>query len=91
MRWRSTVWNGFAIVDFDVHHGNGTEEIFAGDERVLMASFFSSIRSIRIAVRKIPRKNMVNVPLPAGTNGEKKCGRSSKRSGCPASSSSSLR
>ena len=27
-----------AIVDFDVHHGNGTEEIFAGDEEVLFAS-----------------------------------------------------
>ena len=25
-----------AIVDFDVHHGNGTEDIIAGDERVLM-------------------------------------------------------
>ena len=29
-----------AIVDFDVHHGNGTEEIFAGDPRVLMVSTF---------------------------------------------------
>ncbi|MDE2593635.1 MAG: histone deacetylase family protein, partial [Burkholderiales bacterium] len=29
-----------AIVDFDVHHGNGTEDIFAGDDRVLMLSFF---------------------------------------------------
>ena len=29
-----------AIVDFDVHHGNGTEDIIAGDERVLMCSFF---------------------------------------------------
>jgi acetoin utilization deacetylase AcuC-like enzyme len=29
-----------AIVDFDVHHGNGTEDIIAGDERVLMVSFF---------------------------------------------------
>ena len=27
-----------AIVDFDVHHGNGTQEIFAGDESVLYAS-----------------------------------------------------
>ena len=25
-----------ALVDFDVHHGNGSEDIFAGDERVLM-------------------------------------------------------
>jgi acetoin utilization deacetylase AcuC-like enzyme len=29
-----------AIVDFDVHHGNGTAESFAHDPRVLMASFF---------------------------------------------------
>ena len=29
-----------AIIDFDVHHGNGTEDIVAGDERVLMASIF---------------------------------------------------
>ena len=30
-----------AIVDFDVHHGNGTEDIFAGDDpRVLMVSTF---------------------------------------------------
>lgn len=31
-----------AIVDFDVHHGNGTEDILAGDDRVLMVSFFST-------------------------------------------------
>ncbi len=29
-----------AIIDFDVHHGNGTEDIVAGDDRILMASFF---------------------------------------------------
>ena len=29
-----------AIVDFDVHHGNGTEDIVAGDERILMVSFY---------------------------------------------------
>ena len=29
-----------AIIDFDVHHGNGTEDIIAGDDRVLMVSFF---------------------------------------------------
>ncbi len=25
-----------AVVDFDVHHGNGTEDILAGDDRALM-------------------------------------------------------
>jgi acetoin utilization deacetylase AcuC-like enzyme len=29
-----------AIIDFDVHHGNGTQDIVAGDDRVLMVSFF---------------------------------------------------
>ena len=29
-----------AIVDFDVHHGNGTEDIVAGDTRILMVSFY---------------------------------------------------
>jgi hypothetical protein len=29
-----------AVVDFDVHHGNGTEDIFRNDERVLMVSTF---------------------------------------------------
>src|SRR5215471_16153393 len=29
-----------AVIDFDVHHGNGTEDIFSDDERVLMASIF---------------------------------------------------
>ena len=29
-----------AIVDFDVHHGNGTEQIFENDDRVMMVSTF---------------------------------------------------
>ena len=29
-----------ALIDFDVHHGNGSEDIFRGDERVLMCSIF---------------------------------------------------
>ncbi|MEK9719929.1 MAG: histone deacetylase family protein [Quisquiliibacterium sp.] len=31
-----------ALVDFDVHHGNGSEDILAGDDRVLMVSSFQS-------------------------------------------------
>ena len=58
-----------AIVDFDVHHGNGTEEIFAGDERVLMASFFQH-PFYPFSGAENPAKNMVNVPLPAGTRGD---------------------
>lgn len=59
-----------AIIDFDVHHGNGTEEIFAGDERVLMASFFQH-PFYPYAGTENPAKNMVNVPLPAGSGGDK--------------------
>ena len=33
-------FNRVAIVDFDVHHGNGTEDIFRDDERVLFCSTF---------------------------------------------------
>jgi acetoin utilization deacetylase AcuC-like enzyme len=58
-----------AVIDFDVHHGNGTEEIFSGDERVLMASFFQH-PFYPYAGTDNPAKNMVNVPLPAGTGGD---------------------
>ncbi len=57
-----------AIVDFDVHHGNGTEEIFAGDERVLMVSFFQHPFYPFSGVDR-PAANMVNVPVPRGTDG----------------------
>jgi acetoin utilization deacetylase AcuC-like enzyme len=57
-----------AIVDFDVHHGNGTEDIFAGDERVLMVSFFQH-PFYPFSGTENPASNMVNVPLPAYTGG----------------------
>ena len=60
-----------AIVDFDVHHGNGTEDIFAAPEwreRVLMAGLFQHpfypYRGI-----DDPAPNMVNVPFAAGSGG----------------------
>ena len=54
-----------AIVDFDVHHGNGTEEMFAGDGRVLMVSTFQYPLYPYSGVEN-PADNMVNVPLVAG-------------------------
>ncbi len=54
-----------AIVDFDVHHGNGTEDIFQGDERVLMVSTFQHPLYPYCGVDN-PAPNMVNVPLAAG-------------------------
>ena len=57
-----------AIVDFDVHHGNGTEEVFAGDDRVLMCSFFQHPFFPNRGTAD-PAANMVNVPVPAYTGG----------------------
>jgi acetoin utilization deacetylase AcuC-like enzyme len=57
-----------AIVDFDVHHGNGTEDIVAGDERVLMCSFFQD-RLYPFSGGVPKGTNMVNVPVPAYTRG----------------------
>jgi acetoin utilization deacetylase AcuC-like enzyme len=55
-----------AIVDFDVHHGNGTEDIFGGDPHVLMASTFQH-PFYPYSGTEAPAANMVNVPLSAGT------------------------
>ncbi len=54
-----------AIIDFDVHHGNGTEDIFEGDDTVLMASTFQH-PFYPYSGTDSPARNMVNVPLPAG-------------------------
>jgi acetoin utilization deacetylase AcuC-like enzyme len=54
-----------AIIDFDVHHGNGTEEIFQNDPHVLMASTFQH-PFYPYCGTDDPAPNMVNVPLAAG-------------------------
>ena len=57
-----------AIVDFDVHHGNGTEDIIRGDDRILMVSFFQHpLFPNSGADTREP--NMVNLPVPAHTKG----------------------
>jgi acetoin utilization deacetylase AcuC-like enzyme len=60
-----------AVIDFDVHHGNGTEDMFDTDawsERVLMASFFQHpFYPYSGADSRAP--NMVNVPLAQGSDG----------------------
>ena len=55
-----------AIIDFDVHHGNGTEDIFQNDAHVLMASTFQH-PFYPYSGTDDPAPNMVNVPLAAGT------------------------
>lgn len=57
-----------AIVDFDVHHGNGTEDIIAGDERVLMVSFFQD-RLYPFSGGVPKGTNMLNLPVPPYTRG----------------------
>jgi acetoin utilization deacetylase AcuC-like enzyme len=58
-----------AIVDFDVHHGNGTEEAFSGDSRVLMVSFFQH-PFYPYSGAGHHGDNMVNIPVPAFTKGD---------------------
>ena len=58
-----------ALIDFDVHHGNGSEEIFKDDSRVLMCSTFE--RDLYPFSGNHPLgKNMVNIGLPARSGGE---------------------
>jgi acetoin utilization deacetylase AcuC-like enzyme len=58
-----------AIIDFDVHHGNGTEDIFSDDERALMVSTFQH-PFYPYSGADNPARNMVNVPLPAGAGSQ---------------------
>jgi acetoin utilization deacetylase AcuC-like enzyme len=57
-----------AVVDFDVHHGDGTENILSGDDRILMVSFFQHPFYPHSGTDN-PAPNMLNVPVPAYTKG----------------------
>jgi len=57
-----------AVVDFDVHHGNGTEAMFVHDPRVMMVSTFQHPFYPHSGVEG-RSDTMVNVPLPAGSDG----------------------
>ncbi len=57
-----------AIVDFDVHHGNGTEHIFKNDRRVMFCSTHQHPFYPGTGTESVPG-HIVNVPLPAGTDG----------------------
>jgi len=58
-----------AIVDFDVHHGNGTEDCFSGNEQVLMVGMFQH-PFYPYSGTENPAPNMLNIPLPRGTDGD---------------------
>lgn len=55
-----------AIVDFDVHHGNGTENIVSGDERILFCSSFRHPFYPDSGYADTA-ENICNIPLPAST------------------------
>ena len=57
-----------AVVDFDVHHGNGTEDILKGDDRVLMVGIFQHPFYPYSGTDR-PASNMLNLPVPAYTKG----------------------
>ena len=65
-------FNKIAIIDFDVHHGNGTQNIFYDNEKVLYMSthqypFYPGTGANN---EKGKHDNILNIPLPAGTNSE---------------------
>jgi acetoin utilization deacetylase AcuC-like enzyme len=57
-----------AVVDFDVHHGNGTEDILGGDPRALMVGFFQH-PFYPYSGDQPHADNMLNLPVPAYTKG----------------------
>ena len=61
-----------AIIDFDVHHGNGTQDIFYDNEKVLYISTHQSpyYPGSGTNDEKGKHNNILNIPLPAGTTSE---------------------
>ena len=64
--------NKIAIIDFDVHHGNGTQDIFFDNEKVLYISThqFPFYPGSGTEKEKGRYDNIFNIPLPAGTTSE---------------------
>ena len=64
--------NKVAIIDFDVHHGNGTQDIFNDNEKVLYISThqFPYYPGSGTEQEKGKHNNIFNIPLPAGTTSE---------------------
>ncbi len=58
-----------AILDFDVHHGNGTEDIFHDNPNVMFCSSFQHPFYPHTGADVIS-EHIVNAPLPAGARGE---------------------
>ena len=65
-------FNKVAIIDFDVHHGNGTQDIFYDNEKVLYISThqYPYYPGTGDEKEKGKYSNIFNIPLPAGTTSE---------------------
>jgi len=65
-------FNKVAIIDFDVHHGNGTQDIFYDNKKVLYISTHQYPYYPGTGTEKEKGKynNIFNIPLPAGTTSE---------------------
>ncbi len=59
-----------AIIDFDVHHGNGTQNIFEDNKQILYISThqYPHYPGTGAHFEKGKFNNILNIPLPAGTN-----------------------
>ena len=60
-----------AILDWDVHHGNGIQDCVAGDDRIRFLSLHQGDAYPDWDAQRANRGNTVNVPLPRGTTGKK--------------------
>ena len=56
-----------AIIDWDVHHGNGTQDVVAGDDSILFVSLHQWPLYPGTGGPEEQAHNLVNIPLPAGT------------------------
>jgi acetoin utilization deacetylase AcuC-like enzyme len=57
-----------AILDWDVHHGNGTQDILGGDPTILFASLHQWPFYPGTGGPEEQGETLLNVPLPAGTD-----------------------
>ena len=64
--------NKIVIIDFDVHHGNGTQDIFYDNEKILYISIhqFPYYPGSGTEQERGKYNNIFNIPLPAGTTSE---------------------
>ena len=63
------------VVDYDAHHGNGTQDVFWTDDRVAYASFhqyplYPGTGALREVGAGAGRGTTINLPLPAGATGD---------------------